>query len=422
MTNHEPGGRSPEPDLPAPDTTSAFSPAPGPPMRLSGAGQLLAVLPHLLGYRPERSIVVVALALDPRGTLGQLVFAGRLDLPETPDLRVGLQQLHHAVQQAADGSRGPILLAVFGHDLPTGPGGDVDAAAVEGLLAASRGLAHDAGCHVHDLVLVRDTPSGGQMCAVVADGEIVPEQERAWGPAPSAPDVPAVADLVLSGRGVLPSRAAVAASVRRRDEEASRATAIEIRLLHLAPGPVDEGRALRDLDACLHEGRTLDARRRAQVAVLLHDRWVRDAVLARWLPDLPWSEDDASVPRELVEATRALRPWPTTSHHLGLERLLTLVSEVPRDLGGPLLTLGAMAAWTRGDGTVANELCDLALEVDPGSQLAALLRRALEVGLRPPRRAPGRQGGPRAGGPTGRRPRGRARGRARGRSGGRPAA
>ncbi|WP_298885520.1 DUF4192 domain-containing protein [uncultured Serinicoccus sp.] len=409
MTNHEPGGRSPEPDLPAPDTTSTSSHAPDPPVRLSGAGQLLAVLPHLLGYRPERSIVVVALALDPRGTLGQMVFAGRLDLPTTPDLGVGLQQLRYAVQQAADGSSGPTLLAVFGHDLPTGPDGEVDRAAVAGLLAASRGLAHDTGCHVHDLVLVRDTAAGRQMCAVVADGEDVLEQERGWRAAPSAPDVPAAADLVLSGRAVLPSRGAVAASVRRRDEEASRATDVSLRLLHLAPERLDEGRALSDLDACLHEGSTLDARQRAQVAVVLQDRWVRDAVLARWLPDLPWAQD-ASVPGELVEASRALRPWPTTAHQEGLERLLTLVAQVPRGLGGPLLTLGAMVAWTRGDGTVANEMCDLALEVDPGSQLAGLLRRALEVGLRPPRPAPGRQAG---------RP---AERRARGRSGGRPAA
>ncbi|WP_298748078.1 DUF4192 domain-containing protein [uncultured Serinicoccus sp.] len=413
MTNHEPGGRSPEPDLPAPDTTSTSSPAPDPAVRLSGAGQLLAVLPHLLGYRPERSIVVVALSLDPRGTLGRVVFTGRLDLPATPDLRMGLQQLRFAVQQAADGSSGPTLLAVFGHDLPTGPDGEVDRSAVEGLLAASRRLADDTGCHVHDLVLVRDTDSGRQMRAVVADGEDVTRQEQCWCPAPSAPDVPAAADLVLSGRAVLPSRAAVAASVRRRDEEASRATDVALRLLHLAPGRLDEGRALRDLDACVHEGRTLDARQRAQVTVVLHDRWARDAVLARWLPDLPWAEG-ASVPGELVEASRALRPWPTTTWQDGLEGLLTLASQVPRDLGGPLLTLGAMVAWTRGEGTVANEMCDLALEVDPGSQLAGLLRRALEVGLRPPREEPGRPSGRGAGRPVGR--------RARGRSGGRPAA
>ena len=166
---------------------------------------------------------------------------------------------------------------------------------------------------------------------------------------PPARDVPAAADLVLHGRSVLPSRSALADVVRRRDEAATGATEVALSLLDLAPDRMDHAAALQALADWVHRGVAPTARERARVAVVLHDRWVRDAVLARWLPDLDWVAD-VPLPEDLGAVTRQLRPWPSTAYQEGLDRLLTLVSQVPRDLGGPLLTLVAMVAWTRGTG------------------------------------------------------------------------
>ena len=385
------------------DAVCTPAPAQDPPLRLAGAGQLLAVLPHLLGYRLERSLVVVVTALRPRSSLGELVFTGRIDLPATHHLDAALRTLGFSVQQTVDSAPGVTLLTVVGYDLPARPDGEVDDDAVTALLEASRRLADATGSHVHDLLLVRGVRDGRELCPVVSGGDDVTEDGRRWEPVPPARDVPAAADLVLDGRSVLPSRSAVADVVRRRDEAATGATEVALSLLDLAPDRMDHPAALQAFADWVYRGTAPTARERACIAVVLHDRWVRDAVLARWLPDLDWVAD-VPLPEDLDAVARQLRPWPTTAYREGLDRLLTLVSQVPRDLGGPLLTLAAMVAWTRGDGTVANEACDLALEVDPGSRLALLLRRALEVGLRPPRPAGVRRADRRAGRRPGGRP------------------
>lgn len=394
MTTHEPGGRSSDPAIPAHHTTT--SPAP---LRLSGAAQLLAVLPQLLGYRLERSIVVVVTGLDPVTSMAEMTFTGRVDLPETEHLDEALQRLRFAVQQAADAWPGVTLLAVYGIDLPQDESGEVQPRATEGLLSAAQRLAEETGTHVHELMLVRD--GSRELCRVIDSGDHVEAPLRRWEAAPQPQDVPVAADLVLRGRSALPSRSALAASVRRRDEAAARASAVALAVLDLAPERIDLGHNLSALGEWVVCGEEPSARDRAAIALMLHDREVRDAVLARWLPELDWV-DVARTPEDLVAVVADLRAWPATAYHEGLDRLLVLVSRVPYPLGGPLLTLAAMVAWTRGDGTLANEACDLALEIDPASTLAGLLRQALDVGLRPPR--------------------GKTEGRAARRSGGRPAA
>ncbi|HET6211748.1 MAG TPA: DUF4192 family protein, partial [Micromonosporaceae bacterium] len=51
----------------------------GPPLRLRGPADLLAAVPHLLGFRPDESLVVIG-SQDRR-----LTFACRVELPEPGD-------------------------------------------------------------------------------------------------------------------------------------------------------------------------------------------------------------------------------------------------------------------------------------------------------------------------------------------------
>ncbi len=360
-------------------------------MRLRGSDQLLAVLPQLIGYQIDHSVVVVVSRLTPGPgrQVCPVLFTGRLDLPPTDQLGALVGLLRTAVRQAVAAADGVKLLSIFGYDLPTQDGGAVDPAAVDALLAAARRLADETGAHVHDLMLVRD--GARQLCEVVSSGEDVRPADRSWVPVPRHADVPAAADLVLEGRVALPSRGDVVELVRRRDEQASRASDLALSVLTLATDRLDQEQALRALGDWTVHGTAPSARERAWIAALLQDRWVRDAVLARWLPELGWLDDGDLAP-DLTRAAAALPPLPAGHCREQVERLLGLVGEVPRDLGTPLLTLVGLICWVRGDGTLANEACDLALEIEPDYRMALLLRRALEAGMRPPRQEGGQAG------------------------------
>ncbi|WP_022924850.1 DUF4192 domain-containing protein [Serinicoccus marinus] len=407
MTTHEPGGRSRRHDVAAdhdahdhahdhdgaPDqrgrrdhdehdhpsraaTTSA---------RLRGAEQLIAVLPQLIGYQIDHSVVVVAARIGgPHGrSVGQMIFTGRLDLPPPEAMSDHLDSIRTALLQADDGSPGPVLLTVVGYDLPEREPGHVDEEHVIALEAAADRLADTTGAHVHDLLLVRD--EGRETYGVRRDGEHVPPPERGWRPTPPAADVPVAADLVLQGRVALPSRAALAELVRRRDEPAARATALALGILDLDPTRHDPGAMLRALTAWLTDGVPPTAGQRAGIAWTLADREVRDAVLARWLPELGW--DDGLGQDGARDLCAGLAAFPGEGWREPVGRLLALAGEVPHPFDSAVLTMVAMVSWVRGDGTLANEAVDTALERDPRYTLARLLRRMLEAGLRPPRGA-----------------------------------
>jgi hypothetical protein len=171
--------------------------------------------------------------------------------------------------------------------------------------------------------------------------------------------------------------------VRRRDETAAAATGLALTLLRLAPETFDPVDALRRLGTWVVHGESEPAARdRARIAVALADRTVRDAVMARWLPRLFTVEE--VVAGDLAREVRgALPPWPGGHSTAALDRMLGLAACVPVPDAVPLLTVAGALAWGSGEGTVANEAIDLALETDPGYRMAGLLREALDRGLPP---------------------------------------
>lgn len=366
-----------DPATPGPDPRPAGQPADRP-LVLRGTAQLLATVPHLLGYRPARSLVVlgsVPRVDGPPGGAGttrcEVVVTARLDLPDTDDVEPVVGALVAPLHRTRLES-GTLLLHAFVYDADP----DVAGAVATALLALA-----DADDHVvHDLVLVAD----GHYLPAVAGGLPVPvgDGHEGWLPVPPAADVPAVADLVLQGRGVADSREAVAARVRHLDERAAAATELAISFVELAPDTCDPFEALGALSRWVVDGQgELAPRERARLAVVLADRTVRDAVLARWLPRL--FTVDELLPAEVRRRTsRVLGPW-APQDPAALDRLLTLASQVPRDRAVPLLTIAGAVAWGSGEGTVANEAVDLALETDPDYRMAGLLRLALDQGLPP---------------------------------------
>ncbi|MFK5633789.1 DUF4192 domain-containing protein [Ornithinimicrobium sp. LYQ103] len=357
---------------------------------LAGAAHVLAGLPHLIGYHPSRSLVLVVSAVgdQPPSRSGggpvraEVQMTVRLDLPPAGHAGRLAHDLAGPVGRAGARSRGDLLVHafVFDADPPL---------AVDVVEAVHRLVDVDGRLRLHDLLLV----SGDRYLAVVEREERVLDDDEVtaaltcgltsdWSTVPSAADVPAVADLVLRGRGAAASREDVAAAVRRRDERASAATSLAIDVLALDP---DRCRPVVGLEALgswvVHGTPEPTAHQRAQLALALQDRWLRDAVLASWSPRLFQLEDILS-PQEAEEVRRAVPPLRDPREG-ALDRLLALCAKVPAELTAPLYTVAGFLAWSVGEGTVANEAVDVALEVEPGYRMATLLQAVLAHGLPP---------------------------------------
>lgn len=376
--------------------------APEEPVLLSGTEQLLAAIPHVIGYHPRDSIVLVATAPGPAEApcRRRSVMTARLDLPPAghADRLVGLfgPPLARVAEETVDGgadAEGCLLLHVFLHDATDDVADEV--------LQAVWTLAGTGGHHLHDVLLVRE----GRYLPLVADGspgrralQVVlgrgpaevslrgGAQEETWLPVPGAADVPGVADLVLRGRSPAAGREEVAAAVRHLDADAAAATAAALESVGTGADGAGRGPAVPEvlgrLSRWVVEGEDEpDAAGRAAVVAALADRVVRDAVMARWLPRL-FSVEEVLGLEDARELRRLVRPWPVPDDG-ALDRLLGLAARVPREVAAPLLTLAGTVAWGHGEGTVANEAVDLALESDPGYRMALLVRTALEHGLPP---------------------------------------
>ncbi|RIK14477.1 MAG: hypothetical protein DCC50_11075 [Acidobacteria bacterium] len=353
------------------------------PVLLSGTEHLLAALPHVLGYHPHRSIVLVATAAVSPRTPGRRhsVLTARLDLPPEEEAGVVLDAFAGPLAGVGAEHPGGLLLHVFVHDAPP--------QVAEAVAATVRTLAAGGGHVLHDLLLVRE----GRYLPLVADG-LAQQPDAgdgtAWRPVPVPADVPGVADLVLRGRAVLPGRGDVVAAVRRQDLAAAADTqaALEDREAGDADaGTEDHLPALGRLSRWVVDGQEEpDAQARAAIVLALADRTLRDAVLARWLPAL-FSVEEVLTAGPARELRRRVRPWPAPDAAAALDRLLGIAAAVPRPVAAPLLTVAGVVAWGQGEGTIANEAVDLALEVDPGYRMALLVQAALERGVPPWRRS-----------------------------------
>jgi hypothetical protein len=299
-----------------------------------GPEDLLALVPTLLGFHPEHSLVVM--------TVGDAEhrFHARVDLPTCPEDRT--QLAGYLVGVAVRNGVRAMALLVYSDD--PGPAAAVVIEVGDRLEEAGLGL----------------------VCAVRADG-------RRWWWAdpcgelePGTPyDVgahPLMAEAVVEGTVVLGSRQELADSLVRTDPADAR------RVLELARGTA------RRLGAGANpEVERRWVRRRVR-------RFVRDAVrldphdVARLgvlvagsveIRDLAW--------REMTRAD-ALR-------HVDLWR--DVVRRVPRHLRAAPAGLLGFAAWLAGNGALAWCACDVAEQAEPGYPLASLLAETL-AGAVPP--------------------------------------
>lgn len=324
-------------------------------VKLHDPGQLIAAVPHLLGFCPADSVVLIS-HTGPAGRSVGTVLRG--DIPPPGRDREFAAELVGALggedvigATAVVVGRGP-----GGHPAGTGP-------ARGELVAAVRGALAEAGLRLLHALWVPEIKAGtawscyGQDCA---------------GSLPDPTGTVLAAASARAGVVTFGSRGAMADLLEPDDQGAIERRSRLLDAAADAAEPVPRtAAAFRDGCAQLRSsfGRFRDGEPIAQdeevirLAVALMEPRVRDAGLAM--------------------------AHPAGAEHVAVaERLwLALVRATPApERAQPACLLG-YSAYVRGDGALAGMAFDNALEADPGNVLAGLLWRALRHGMPPKRLA-----------------------------------
>jgi hypothetical protein len=314
---------------------------------------VLAIVPHLLGFHPEDSFVVLGAA--PPGEHVELGF--RYDLPSPPGAQATGQLVEHALTVLAHRGAATVIAAGYGPGGLVTPVADAFAAAV-----AARGL------RLRELLRAENGRYWSYLCRNVTccPAEGVPFDYQSH---------PAAAAMTAAGLAAYPDRAARASVIAPVTGEAAsamgpaieRASARATALVSRATAQ-EGGNALRLLAAegrrAVREaigryrggGRITDTGALAWLMVVLASLPVRDDAWARMVPE----------------------------HR---EAHLALWADIVRHATGPWLpapaSLLAFTAWQAGDGALANMALDRALAADPSYSMALLLRDILDAGVPP---------------------------------------
>lgn len=345
------------------------------PIRLTSPSDVLALLPYQLGYHPHDAVVVVTV----HGRSVGLV--ERIDIPPPEH-----------VAEAADAMVGPLLSDV--PDAAVLVGYESSPGASRPLLDQLRRGCRLAGIEVLDRVVVRDGRWYSPDCR---DG-CCPDDGR---PVEEPADHPGVAELVAMGVSPLPSRAALADVVAADPGVApavgralARRRAGGLRPATGPQRPVEDRRTWllqwREVLDVAEDATQVQDTSPATVAELvlsLKDVELRDGLIARWCPDtLPLEALGAPLAHQL----RTLLPEPPwaggddgpAAGRRALARLQWLARAVPDEDAAPVLTVLASLAWWLGDGAVAREALERALQARPDYRLARLLERMVDLGVR----------------------------------------
>jgi hypothetical protein len=336
---------------PAPD--SAARP-PSVRVRPDSPAELLAIVPHLLGFAPQASLVVMGTA-PPRGRIKVTL---RYDLPDPPGAGVAADIAAHAV--GVIGSQRLKAMMAIGYGTET---------LVDPVACALRDAAWQAGIELEDILRVEDGRYWSYACG---DEACCPSAGTPFDPAAS----PAAAAMAAAGIPVLADRAAVAAQVaplggaaaesmrqatRRAERHASQLLGKVRKSARL--GAARQMIAAAGLNAvgvliAAYRGGGAYATdyQLAWITVALRDLRVRDDAWARMDP-------------EHLDAHRRL--WTDVTRRAQ-----------PGYVAAPASLL-AFVAWQAGDGALANVALDRALADEPRYSMAQLLRQVITAGAPP---------------------------------------
>ena len=313
-------------------------------VRAKGPEDLLALVPGLLGFHPEESVVVLTVG-DARQP-----FHARVDLPADP---VDVEVLAaHLADVATRNGVTRMACVIYSRDA---------------------GLADAFGTEIGERLRA---DAVRLVCAVRADG-------RRWWPLGGDPDGPGMpydvsshplmAQTVMAGTVVLGSRQELADTLVGDDpEEIERVSRLGDEVMGRLAAALDGG----------------PDRRATRHRLGMEGRWVRECV-CRFLEDgRRLGEPDVARLATLVSVSVEVRDvaWaelsPTSaSRHVDLWR--DVVRRVPVHVRAAPAAMLGFAAWLSGDGALAWCAVERALDAEPGYSLAELLAEAL-TGAVPP--------------------------------------
>lgn len=318
----------------------------------ASAEDVLAVVPHLLGFYPERSLVVIGI----NGQPSQVSVTFRYDLPDPPQ---ALEIADIAEHAASVLKRQQISAAVM---IGYGP----EALAVPVLDVVTRTLSLTGV----SLAEVLRADAGRYWSLLCNSPQCCPPEGRSYDPGSH----PAAAAMTEAGLSAHPDRSALARTLQpppgtaeqvRQATNAARLQLSELVSKALADGEADPGlrvartgrAAMRQAIRTYRGGGAISARDQlAWLAVLLADLRVRDDAWARMDPR--YREEH-------------LRLWTDVLRAAATEFVPAPAS------------LLAFTAWQSGNGALGACAVDRALAADPYYSMALLLSDALDAGLPP---------------------------------------
>ena len=375
-------------------------------IRVSEPRELLALLPHQLGFRPQESAVAVSLRA-PRGRVGLIA---RVDLTDLADVVHGPQLARGLVSHlVADGARRAVLVIYTPEDPRFPAGGGAALGSSPGLVRAAAEQFREAAEPFLPEVGVWVVSRSGYLSLDCADPGCCPRGGR---PLRDLDGTEVGAHMVLAGSLIADSRDELAriepaAAQPRRNATRVAQRARARRLVAVAAGDEALHRWRADGMAAWREatarsgsgGAGMDPALLGRIEASLIDVRVRDAVLLALVPgtgDLPErtllggagrpvgeiAQGTSAALDAVMDTRRGIAP-DRTLVGVGVDVLERVVAHTRTSDQAAALTLLALIAWWRADGARAGVLLDRALGADPDHRLALLLSDALARGLSP---------------------------------------
>ncbi|WP_147201309.1 DUF4192 domain-containing protein [Pseudonocardia asaccharolytica] len=312
--------------------------------RVRDPGELVAVVPVLLGFHPGDSLVVIGIGDAGDDSGGRLGLTLRIDLPPPADT---VPVCRAAAETMSASSPAGAVVIVLGGSAGAGvPRPDIATAVTDELEAI--------GIGVHATIWARDTAAGAPWACYPPCG--------CSGELPDPAATVAAAAAVAAGQVVYADRAELERQVTPADAERLRR---RDRLLNR----VFDAAAVPGVSPASEQA-TLDAALVAAEAgrLELDDAGVVALAVALQVPEV---RDRALVECVGRRAAAAEQLWAA------------LTRELPDPEAADAATLLAVAALARGDGALANVALNRAQQAWPGHRLSAVLGEAVASGFGP---------------------------------------